>query len=177
MSRCRRRSSALEVPMMVRWEALNLAGVRDRLELRKDPKGKTMNTPSSIRETTDGFASIADSTLRGCDVTGTRFEPSAAEVFKSRIEMRRLRVDGPVWSLTLIRSWASEGAVSDKGEMSIVTLGCRIENLPVVSLKIPHSSCGPNRSDAWSHGKGGRGEMRSLRSRSRKTAKEEIRII
>ena len=157
--------------------ASNPAGVRDRLEPSKGPKGNAMKTPSSIRETTDGFASIADSTLRGCDVTGTRFEPSAAEVFKSRIEMRRRRVDGPVWSLTLIRSWASEDAVSDEGEMSVVTLGSHIENLPVVSLKIPHSSCGPNRSDAWCHGKGGKGKMRSLRSRSRKRAKEENRII
>ena len=86
-------------------------------------------------------------------------------------------VDGPVWSLTLIRSWASKGTVSDEGEMSVVTLGCRIENLPVVSLKIPHSSCGPNRSDAWCHGKGGKGEMGSLRSRSKKREKEENRVI
>ena len=111
-------------------------GLRDRLEPRKDPKGNATKTPSSIRGTTGGSASIAGSTLRGCDVTGTRFEPSAAEVFESCIEMRRRRVDGPVWSLTLIRSWASKGTVSDEGEMSVVTLGCRLENLPVVSLKI-----------------------------------------
>ena len=75
----------------VRWEASDLAGVRDRLKLRKDAKGKATKTPSSIRETTDGSVPITGSTLRGCDDAGTRFEPSAAELFKSRINMRRRR--------------------------------------------------------------------------------------
>ena len=75
----------------LRWGASNPAGVRDRLKLRKDAKGKATKTPSSIRETTDGSVSITGSTLGGCDVAGTRVEPSAMELFKSRIEMLRRR--------------------------------------------------------------------------------------
>ena len=71
--------------------ASNPAGVRDRLEPSKGPKGKATKTSSSISMTIDGSVSITGSTLRGCDVAGTRVEPSAMELFKSRIEMLRRR--------------------------------------------------------------------------------------
>ena len=71
--------------------ASNPAAVRDRLEPRKDPKGKATKTPSSIRGTTGGSAPIVGSFLRGCDVAGICVEPSAMELFKSCIEMLRRR--------------------------------------------------------------------------------------
>ena len=69
----------LEVAITLSWEAANPAGVRDRLELRKDSKRKATRTSSSAWMTMDGSASMMGLTLEMRDVAVIRPESIAAD--------------------------------------------------------------------------------------------------